>query len=331
MINVNPLPLYRNLYGRSLFQNPDSRFQEYRKRWETQPLEFASGDFPLFLDIEVTNICNLRCAFCATTYFGPEVKRQLIDDDIVYRVLDEGKAKGLYGVKFNDRGEPLIHPRLASYVRYAKECGLVDVYFNTNAMLLTEERSAELIDAGLDRISISIEGATAEIYEKHRRGGIFDTVVANVRSLHGLRERRGSNFPKIRIQTVALPEVEADLQTYIDFWKPYCDEIAAIDFKEESSEEKRLLDYPFPWACHQLWQRMVVWCDGTILPCNEDDRGMLSLGNVKTTTIGDAWNSSSLQLLRKNHSMGNAHVSKPCNGCYLRDSQIKKIRSMEAS
>ena len=74
-----------------------------------------------------------------------------------------------------------------------------------------------------------------------------------------------------------------------------------------------------------MWQRMVVWCDGQILPCNEDDRGLLSLGDVRTTTIRDAWMCDALGRLRDTHMKGKAHDVPACDGCYLRDAQMRKL------
>jgi MoaA/NifB/PqqE/SkfB family radical SAM enzyme len=325
MVKVTPIPLYRNLGGRSLFDRDDPKFREYRQRWEYQPLNFEAGDFPLFLDVEVTNMCNLRCTFCATTYLSKNIKRQLIDPDLVFKIMEEGRDNGLYGLKFNDRGEPLLHPQLVEFIKYAKQCGFIDVYFNTNAMLLDESMAIKLIESGLDRISISIEGTSAEIYERYRVGGRFAKVLENVRRLWQLRQEMGRLNPLIRIQSVLLPEISGQLEEYRLFWGPYADEISVIEYKEEKDSGLRLKGAAFPWACNQLWQRMVIWCDGRILPCNEDDCGLLSLGRYPDMSLKDAWNGEGLTRLRARHREGKAHLLPACDGCYLRDTQIKKL------
>jgi len=322
-INVNS-----NIHSIAKKRNPqedDSTYREYRKKWESNPVNYLVSDFPLFIDIEVTNNCNLKCKFCATTYFNSEVKRGYIEYDLVKRIIDEGKNNGLYGVKFNDRGEPLLHKDILKMVKYAKEAGLVDVYFNTNAMLLNEEVQLGIIDAGLDRISISVEGTDKEFYEKNRVGANFDRVVENIKNLQDLKKKKGVLKPFLRVQSVRLDEIERNKEQYSSFWGQIADEVCLIDFKEEKEESNRLKDFQSNWACHQLFQRMVVWWDGTILPCNEDDRGKLSLGNVKNITIKQAWNSVYLNLLREKHKCGKAHEVASCNGCYLRDSEIKKL------
>ncbi|MFC1644052.1 radical SAM/SPASM domain-containing protein [Candidatus Omnitrophota bacterium] len=325
MVIINPASNLCRLAGSSVTERGDARFKEYRRLWTERPLNFSAGDFPLFLDIEVTNMCNYRCSFCATTYFEDSMKRGVIEPGLVRRIIDEGVDKGLYGVKFNDRGEPLLCGELSDHVRYAKKKGLVDVYFNTNGFLMDEDAGRWIVDSGLDRISVSIEGTTPEVYEKHREGGDFGRVFRNLSRLRELRDRAGSETPRIRVQTVLLKELEPDLGEYARFWSEIADEVCYIDYKEEEKAHLRGNIHGVEWACHQLWQRMVIWWDGTILPCNEDDRGRLTVGNVASMSIEEAWNSGHLRLLREKHKGGGSGEMAPCDKCYLRDSEIKKI------
>lgn len=306
-------------------------FKEYRKKWREWPETFYVGEFPLFIDMEVTNNCIYKCTFCATSYFGQEIKRGFVEEAIVKRVIDEGAEKGLYGIKFNDRGEPLMHKQLFEFVSYAKKKGLIDVYFNTNGYLMNEEICRKIIDTGLDRISISVEGMNSEQYEKYRIGGDFGTVLNNIHILLNLRNKLNSPSPRIRIQIVLLDEIKTQIEEYRQFWSGFADEVCFLDYKEEARNELRYIHDDIKWACHQLWQRMVIWWDGTILPCNEDDRGVLSLGNIRDRSIEDVWNGSYLKLLREKHQLGLSCSVSPCNKCYLRDSEIKKIKNLDCN
>jgi radical SAM protein with 4Fe4S-binding SPASM domain len=313
---------FHHAAGENLFNRDDVVFKEYRKKWRQWPETFYVGEFPLFIDIEVTSICNLRCPFCATTYLGKKIKRGFITSDHVKRILDEGSEKGLYGVKFNIRGEPLLHPQIHEFVGYAKEKGLVDVYFNTNAVLLTEEIVIKLIEAHLDRLSISFEGYTKEIYEKCRVGAKYEKVVSNIAMLQQLKRKLGVDYPKIRIQTVMLPEIGPIFDDYKKFWVERVEEVDFLDYKQMKGKRKAV---PYPWACPQIWQRMAMWWDGTILPCNHDDEGLIALGNIDMITIEQAWHSEKMNNIRDMHKQGKSHAIKACDGCYLRDSEIMKL------
>jgi radical SAM protein with 4Fe4S-binding SPASM domain len=315
---------FHHLSGEDIYGRKDEHFREYRKKWKEWPETFFKGDFPLFIDIEATSACNLKCPFCASTFRDEKIKKGMISFDIVKKIIDEGSANGLCGVKFNIRGEPLLHPKIHEFVRYAKDKGLVDVYFNTNGMFLTNDVAERLIDAGLDRLSVSFEGYTKSVYEKYRVGALYETVLANIENIRSLKKKAGIGYPKVRIQSVVVPEMESDLKNYIRFWSDRADEVALLDYKEMKDKRKGI---EYPWACPQIWQRMAVWWDGTVLPCNHDDDGYLALGNVKDTTIRDAWNSASLNKVRQAHKEGLAHNIEACDGCYLRGSEILKLQA----
>jgi len=317
---------YHRLVGEDLLINQDVRFSEYRRKWKEWPEQFHVEEFPLFIDVEVTSACNLKCPFCATTLKSKGISKGFISFDIVKKIIDEGSQNNLYGVKFNIRGEPLLHPEIHRFVNYARQKGLIDVYFNTNAMLLTEEISQRLIDAGLSRISISFEGYTKEIYEKNRVGAVYETVLANIEYMQSLKRKLGVKHPKIRVQSVLLPDIKEDFDEYKKFWSTRVDEVGYLDYKQ-MKEKKKEIEYP--WACPQLWQRMGIWWDGTILPCNHDDNGLLALGNVRETTIKQEWHSGKLKHVRKLHKDGLAHKVPACDGCYLRDSEILKCMEKE--
>ena len=317
-VNAN----YHSLDGCDITAKKDAAYVEYRRKWAEWPKTFTEGEFPLFIDVELTSVCNLRCPFCATTYRSERVKKGFMSDEMLIKIIDEGSENGLYGVKFNIRGEPLLHKGISDYVAYAKKRGLIDVYFNTNAMLLDEKMSQRLIDAGLDRISISVEGFTKEVYEKYRVGADFETVIRNIELLQNIKRIRGIDHPKVRVQAVMLPELRHQKREYADHWRGLADEVAYLDYKE-MKDRKNGIDYP--WACPQLWQRMAIWWDGTILPCNHDDDAVLALGTVGKTTIRDAWKSEKLRSVRTAHRRGQSHMVDACDGCYLRDSEISKL------
>ena len=315
---------FHNLSQTSVFDARlrDGRFKEYRRRWHDYPSRFIAGEFPLFIDIEATSACNLKCPFCATTFKSGSIKNGFMTFDILKKLIDEGADNNLYGVKFNIRGEPLLHPEIDKFVGYAKKKALIDVYFNTNGLLLNEEMSMKLIDSGLDRISISFEGHTKEIYERHRPGSNYETVLKNIEYLQLLKGKLNTANPRVRVQAVMMPDIKPVLEEYKKFWADRVEEVAFLDYKEMKAKKKGVR---YPWACPQVWQRMAVWWDGTILPCNHDDDGLIAIGNIKDMTISQAWRSENLSRIRLAHKEGRAHEIPACDGCYLRDSEINKL------
>jgi MoaA/NifB/PqqE/SkfB family radical SAM enzyme len=279
------------------------------------------GDFPVHLDIEVTSLCNLRCPFCATTYSSSQVRNGFMSWETVKKALDEAGREGAYSCKFNMRGEPLLHKELARFVSYAKQQGLVDVFFNTNGMLLTETRSRELIDAGLDRLTLSFEGFEKELYEKNRVGASFETVLSNVERLIALRNALGKTTPKVRVQAVFIPELKPHLQEFIAFWKGRVDQVSYNDMLDNVPHNVK--PAPSSWICPFPYQRIMVLWDGTLTTCYNDFFGTSAMGNIADTSIKTAWGTG-MERIRRLHREGRAHEIKACGECPLRWNEMKK-------
>jgi len=329
MVQVQPNANFHTASGRTVFDvRQEERFLEYRRQWYENPRHFIVGDFPINLDIESTNACNLKCPFCAVTYknWGP-YQRGFMDFALYQRIIDEGVANGLCSLKLSLRGEPMLHPKLAEMVRYAKDKGILDIYFNTNATLLDEANINRLIDAGLDRISISFEGTTKEVFESYRVGAKYEEVVANVQALRRIRDQRGLSYPQIRVQTVLLPELKEGFPRYTEFWQEIADEVAYLDSRQETPEDDHRGQVA-DWACPFLWQRMAILWDGTLLPClmhGVADFDLMSLGNVKEVSIREAWQSEQAARYRELHKAGQAHQLEACDRCSYRAMELEKL------
>lgn len=320
MIEVNAN--FHILSGNIMERN-DAVFREYRTKWNEWPKKFYIGEFPLHLDIEAASVCNLKCKFCETTFEKIGTKSGYMDFETYQKIIDEGTKYGLYAIKLNSgaRGEPLLNKDIIKMIEYAKKKGIIDVYLNTNAVLLKREIGKKLIEAGMDRISISFEGTEPDIYEKYRVGAKFDKVKNNILEFIKLRNNLNSESPRIRIQTVATPELLPKIQEFGEYWSKLVEEVAFIDFKDYSNKNKSLIS---DWICPYLWQRMMITWDGTISVCGFDYSDNHKLGNAKRDSIRDAWNGKEMEHIRKLHREGKAHEIEICNGCPFRTTEILK-------
>jgi radical SAM protein with 4Fe4S-binding SPASM domain len=270
-------------------------YLEYRKGWKEYPEKAIVSDFPLHVDIESTNACNLRCTMCMRNFMTEDIG--YMDWELFKRIIDEGARHGLPSIKLNYRGEPLMHPRIVDMVRYAKEKGVMDVQFNTNGLLLTGDLARKLIEAGLDRIIFSFDGATKETYEKIRTGSDFERVVGNIRRFVEIRDSMGSKKPCVRVQMVKMDENEHEIERFIDMWVPVANRVAVSTKREPGGTEREVVHFP----CPQLWQRIMVCWDGEVRVCCGDWGGKIAMGNIKDSGIADIWKSERYSKLRKMH------------------------------
>lgn len=312
---------FHSLGGVSPHENREERYFAYRQAWAGNPLTHTTGKFPLHLDIESTSRCNLRCTFCDKRAPGSSTFTEGDMDLGLYReILGEAKRHGLSGLKLSYRGEPLLHPQIVEMVALAKSHGLLDVYFNTNGMLLDANMAEALMEAGLDRISVSVEGTDKAAFEKARRGADFDRIKTNIAAFKRLRDGKGLVRPFLRVQTVRLPKL--DLDAYSAYWLPLCDEAAAVDFMDVTRQPPAPVESA--WACPQLWQRLTVDWQGNIRPCNNADQRAQPLGHAPEMSIDQAWLHPRMELARSLHACGLSHRVAQCGACLWRTSQLAK-------
>jgi MoaA/NifB/PqqE/SkfB family radical SAM enzyme len=119
------------------------------------------------------------------------------------------------GVDLTGGGEPTIHPRLFEMVRLAKAAGC-SVGFSTNGLKFTPDLAKTSITLEQDWISFSVDGASADTYNKIRLGSDFETVIDHIRRLHELKVMSGSQTPQLMLVFVMMAENYHELPAYID-------------------------------------------------------------------------------------------------------------------
>lgn len=169
----------------------------------------AAPKLPREIQLEVTGACNLACTMCLVSYRPKIGKRSgALDYERFTRIVDE--LPRLERLTLQGLGEPLLAPRLIDMVAYAAGRGIA-VGFNTNAQLLTPERSERLVDAGLAWLHVSVDGATAPTYERIRTGACFERLEQHVPALTAAAGRRTDGRPEICMVFVAMRQNVGEL------------------------------------------------------------------------------------------------------------------------
>ena len=250
---------------------------------------------PYVIYIDPSDKCNFQCKFCPTGDHAlmKETRGRghgLMDFDVFKELIngicefeDQIKVIRLY-----KDGEPLLNPRFADMVRYAKQSGCCQrVDTTTNASLLTPELSLQIIEAGLDRINISVEGINAEQYADFSRYKMdYDKFVENIAFFY---EHRAQCEMNIKINGDILTEVQKQqffdtfgditdgifIEHAIDYWPTFAQDKVEINedvsiLGDESREVK---------VCPYIFYEMAINSDGTYSLCRFDWKRCLILGN----------------------------------------------------
>ena len=298
------------------------KFLKYRQLWKSQPYKIINNykkNFreeikkikPLCIDLEVASICDLACPHCFREYLATPDK--IIDFNLAKKIIDQAAEIGVYSIKFNWRGEPLLNPKLPELIYYAKKKGIIETIINTNATNLTKKKSKELIDNGLDYMIYSFDGGVKSTYEKLRPGrfkkNTFEQVVKNIQNFKKIREENNAKFPYTKIQMVLMESNRMELDDFHKLFNQYVDEVTVTLYSERGGKindlndknQKILSKYlkenklsentPYMLdgnnnlyvskkrkACNQIFQRMMVTYDGRAGMCCMDWGAKHNLG-----------------------------------------------------
>lgn len=136
---------------------------------------------PYSISIEPTNCCNLSCLECPSGIGTLSRERGEMEFRLYKRIIDEIKDK-IVSLTLYFQGEPFINSHFIDMVSHAKRAGLW-VETSTNAHFIDDEVAKGIIESGLDKIIVSLDGTDAESYAKYRRGGDFDRVIRGIEAL----------------------------------------------------------------------------------------------------------------------------------------------------
>ncbi len=258
------------------------------------------SSYPRLVAIEPTNLCNLRCSMCPVhSSPGSRKKRAsgMMDFGLYKRIINQLPERSKVNLVLHGYGEPLLHPRIADMIAYAKKSGINDVQFATNGMLLTGEKSAALIASGMDRLDVSLDGFTAKEYEAIRIGADFKTVKENIARFLMLRGKRSK--PVLNIRLVKQTANKNSVGGFIKYWAKTADTVTVDECHDEGSvKHSRAERFP----CPALRLLMEIYWDGTVVLCNMDAFAKNKLGNLKQDKLLDIWNGRKLNRIRGLHN-----------------------------
>jgi sulfatase maturation enzyme AslB (radical SAM superfamily) len=151
--------------------------------------------FPRDLGIEVTNVCNANCVFCAYQFRKRDasvMSQALFESVIAEYVSIGGGGIGLTPIV----GDPLVDKGLAQKISHARSHSAIgDIHITTNGILLTHMKFEELVDASLTMITVSLSGFGAREYERVFRSAKYRQVISN---LHAIAS--SNRFERVRIE-----------------------------------------------------------------------------------------------------------------------------------
>src|SRR6187200_405178 len=162
----------------------------YISKWTRQPIQWG---YPISISFEPTTSCNLRCPECPSGLREFTRPTGMLKKDFFKETIDAVHKELLYLI-FYFQGEPFLNPDFLEMVKYAHDKGIYTAT-STNAHYLTDEKARRTVESGLDRLIISIDGTTQEVYKQYRVGGQLEKVLEGARNIVKWKKQLKSKTP----------------------------------------------------------------------------------------------------------------------------------------
>ncbi|RYE22890.1 MAG: radical SAM protein [Sphingobacteriales bacterium] len=274
--------------------------------------------YPMSISFEPTTSCNLRCPECPSGLRAFTRDTGMLKKDFFKETIDDIYKELLYLI-FYFQGEPYLNPDFLEMVKYAHDKGIYTAT-STNAHYLTEERAKRTVESGLDRLIISIDGTSQDVYKQYRVGGNLDKVLEGARNIVKYKKELKSKTPFIFFQFLVVKHNEHQIeevkrlakeigvdqvrfktaQVY-DYENDPHNLIPTIDkysrYKKNSKGEVTVKS-GMKNHCWKLWHANVITWDGLVVPCCFDKDAMHRLGNLKMQSFKEVWKNDNYKQFR---------------------------------
>lgn len=275
---------------------------------------------PKIVNIEVTNICDLRCIMCKRV----ERPKGYIPLDLLRDFLPEAKQLGVEQAGLFTVGEPILHPEFADIIRLCKAQD-VYTYIDVNGNSLTEEKARKIVESGLDSLKFSIAAADEETYKRVHGGGSFAKVCENIRRVRRIRDEQHSPM-RVSASFIIMQETQQQLPAFKRVMKELVDELhydvvnnVAHRIDDKAFEDMAINDFDIPCEsgiCSSPWNRMVLSWDGYLSCCCIDYELDINLGHYRKGNLAGLFYGEKAQHIR-NAMRERRYEDLPdiCRGC----------------
>jgi radical SAM protein with 4Fe4S-binding SPASM domain len=286
---------------------------------------------PFIVFVDPASSCNFKCTFCPTGHRDMIAEtgrfQGVMKLDVFQKVVDDLGAfdQPIKVLRLYKDGEPFLNKRLAEMVAYARKSGHVDyIDTTTNGTLLTPERVGPILDAGIDKINISVDGMTEETYLRFTGFKFnFAKFVENVKWIYA---NKGNCEIVVKIPSELI--TEAQRQQFFDTFGDHCDRIFVENFAPcwpefdieahtgvKISKGIYQQDIGETDTCPYIFYGYSVNADGLVSSCFLDWGRKLVIGDVRTQSMKEIWNSTAMNALRLQHLEGRRRQNGVCGNC----------------
>jgi radical SAM protein with 4Fe4S-binding SPASM domain len=302
----------------------------YFSKWTKKPVQWG---YPVSISFEPTTSCNLRCPECPSGLRAFTRPTGMLQRDFFSETIDQLHKDLLYLV-FYFQGEPYLNPDFLDMVKYASSKKIYTAT-STNAHYLNDDNAKRTIESGLDRLIISIDGTTQDVYEQYRVGGNLSKVLEGTKNIVKWKRDMKSKTPFIIFQFLVVKPNEHQIEDVkklagemgvddvwfktaqiYDFEKDPNQLIPSID--KYSRYRKTGNGYEFKGKlanhCWRLWHDPVITWDGLVAPCCFDKDAKHVMGDITRQSFKEIWFGGAYRAFRQSILVSRSEIE-ICKNC----------------
>lgn len=311
--------------------NAAKLFTSYHlSRWLKKPVLWG---LPMSMSVEPTTACNLGCPECPSGLKQFSRPTGNLKADFFSKVIDSSKGHLGY-LTFYFQGEPYINPNFLEMVKYASDRNIYTAT-STNAHFLNDEMAKKTVESGLDRLIVSLDGTTQEVYESYRQKGTLEKVLEGTRNVLKWREKLGKSHPMVVFQFLVVRPNEHQIDDVLKLGEEMgVDQVVfktaqMYDYEngneliptiEKYSRYRKGKDGKYKIKnkllnqCWRMWQGCVVTWDGLVVPCCFDKDAKHRMGDLKSEALKDVWKGDVYRSFRQSLLISRSEID-ICKNC----------------
>ena len=306
---MNKWALLRDTYKYLDFQKVKGSLQLWRSYNRSKRSGRAElNSKPFAISIEPTTACNLGCPECPSGLRQFNRKTGNLKVDLFKEVIDQMKEHLIY-LTFYFQGEPYINPDFLDMVKYANQSKIY-TSTSTNAHFLNTDNAIRTIESGLDKLIVSVDGTTQEVYEKYRINGDLNKALDGIREIVKWKDKLNSNTPKVVMQFLVVKHNEhqineakklakivgadsiqfktAQIYDYVN-GSPLIPDLDKYSRYKMNRNGKYEIKNSLSNQCWRMWHSCVITWDGQVVPCCFDKDAKYKLGNLSNQSFDEIW------------------------------------------
>lgn len=274
---------------------------------------FKAPVLPHYIQLELTNDCNLKCNHCSRQNFMDKRPVEYMDINLFQKIIDEISGCPQCFVRIGGLGEQALHPDFGKMMDYLKEKSIC-FEIVTNGLLLTKFSPQRIMDSGIKVLGISVDGNDSDSYNQLRPGGNYDLVREKIINFYREKIKNNKKHPELQIRSIIFPNTTSEqIRIFKQNWMHYSDYIRFNTLNTGQDEivksPKRCLEIDFtihirsngkiPLCGYQHWYSEVEW-----------------IGDIRFNSLQSIWKNPRLNELRKAHCRINLDNFEFCKRCF---------------